>query len=200
MALGDKTTSYINELINAGADALSNLYYLYFTGGEFNDNLINSALKVRAGDFTPPTFSQTVDTKNFMTVSIDLPKPEIQGDKSFSITFRVDDNFEVYQALVNQRKKVVVSNLGYINPNLINNNTFTIKVFTYKPWDESNMAGVWRWEGEAGRFTEIYEFRKCWIKSLNGLTFSYEGSTPLTVTAEIGFQDFDDPENKFEEK
>lgn len=187
MPLAGSTKNYVSDLIKAGSDALTNLYYLQFNGGELEK--ITNALKVRSGDFTPPAFSQTTDTKNFMTVSVDMPKPEIQGEKKLSFTFRVDENYLVYEALVKQKKKTSISNLGYINPNVDKDgNHFTVQVYAYNGMN----TGV---GDTSGSFKKLYEFRNCWIREINGLTYGYDSSTPLTVKVEVSFQDFDDPEN-----
>ena len=185
MALTNPTSSYVTELINAGPDALSNLYYLEFEGGVLGD--VTNKLKVRATDFTPPAFNQPTDTKNYMSVSVDLPKPEIQGDKKLSFTFRVDEYFQVYKALIEQKKKTSVTNFGYVNPNVhLSENNFTVKVYIYKGQKE----GL----NHDDEFKPIYIFENCWIREINGLTFSYDSATPLTVKVEVSFQKFTDPE------
>ena len=194
MALAGSTTTYIDDLIGQGPDALSNLYYIEFEGGEFKDSTTVQKLKVRAGDFKAPAFSQTTDKKNFMTVSVDMPKPEIQGDKKLSFTFRVDENFEIYQKLVAQKRKTSISNLGYVNPYVNREeNNFAVKVYAYiEGISRSNAAGI---GVDYSNYKLLYKFYNCWIRTLDGLTFTYDNSTPLTVKVEISFQKFDDPEN-----
>lgn len=181
------TSTFITDLINEGADAQSNLYYLEFSkSGESREIL--TALKVRAGDFTPPAFNQTTDPKKYMTMSVDLPKPEIQGEKKLSFTFRVDENYEVYETLVKWKKLVSISNLGYVNPSLA-------------PVDKLFKLNVYAYIGNSAigdpslAFKRIYTFEGCWIQQLNGLTFTYDNATPLTVKAEVVFQKYEDPEN-----
>ena len=188
MALSN-TSNFIKDLIKAGPDAQSNLYYLKFTKFGINQTL-NEFLKVRAGDFTPPAFNQTTDTKKFMTVSVDLPKPEISGEKKLSFTFRVDENYEIYQTLVDWKSFVSVSNLGYVNPNLKRSSgkgLFSVDVYAH-----IGTSGI----GDPDLdFTKLYSFHSCWIQNLNGLTFSYDNATPLTVKADVCFLEYEDPEN-----
>lgn len=180
------TSTFISDLIKEGADAQSNLYYLEFSkNGESRDIL--TSLKVRAGDFTPPAFNQTTDPKKYMTMSVDLPKPEIQGDKKLSFTFRVDENYEVYEKLVEWKRFVSISNLGYVNPSL-------------KPDDGLFQLNVYAYIGTSAigdpdtAFKKIYTFKGCWIKQINGLTFTYDSANPLTVNTEVIFQEYEDPE------
>ena len=184
------TQTFISDLINEGSDAQSNLYYLKFTGDGI-DNATNTSLKVRAGDFTPPAFNQTTDPKKYMTIKVDLPKPEISGEKKISFTFRVDENYQVYETLVRLKSKIYRANLGYVNPNLTasnRSNLFTVDTYAYM----GNTLGI----GDPDvAFKKLYSFKGCWIQNLNGLTFGYDSSTPLTVRADVCFLEYEDPEN-----
>ena len=195
MAFTD-TKTFLSDLINQGSDALSNLYYLEFVCPSIITGNTPSLLKVRAGDFKPPAFNQTTDKKNYMTVSVDLPKPEIQGDKKFSITFRVDENWDIYKKLIELKQRTSKPNVGFINPNVNDYaNDLTIKVFAYDSSVPStnSSTGIYH---DYNKFKELWVFKYCWITALTGLDFTYDSSNALKVTAEISFQDFEDPETK----
>lgn len=191
MALtGNNTSTYTQDLIGVGTDAFTNLYKIKFTGGVMGQN--DMLLRVRSGNFTPPVFTQTTNKYHYMTVDVDMPKAEYTGTKEFTLKFRVDENYLVYKNLLKQKGVTSISNLGGINVNIPDSTgskgSFKTSVNAY---DGKGMIG----DTDESHFKELYTFDKCWVKSIRGLTFSYDNSSPITVEAIIGFQSFDDPEN-----
>ena len=186
MALTGKTQDYTDSLIQAGPDAFTNLYYLRFTGGKVGE--VNTRLKVRIGNFTPPTFTQTTATKSYLTVSVELPKPEYTGTKEITCQFRVDENYEIYKKMSEQKAVTSVSNIGKVNVDVPDetNGGFRVDVYAY---DGKGTIG-----DDSSNFKPLYTFTHCWIKSLKGLSYTYGSSTPLTAEVTIAFQKFEDPE------
>ena len=108
------TSSYLSTLIGAGEDAHQNLYYVRFIGSsDFENADMSNVLKVRADDISLPTPSHGTDSISYMTVSMDKPNANYDIDKSISISFRVDDNYEVYKFLLDRQAKTSKANLGY---------------------------------------------------------------------------------------
>lgn len=187
MALEGKTQDYTDSLIQAGPDAFTNLYYLRFTGGKVGE--VHDDLKVRTGNFTPPTFTQTTATKNYMTVSVELPKPEYTGTKEFTCQFRVDENYEIYKKMSEQKAVTSVSNMGKVNVNVPDDTNGGFKVDVYA-FNGKGTIG----DASDSNFKLLYTYTHCWIKSLKGLSYTYGSSTPLTAEVTIAFQKFKDPQ------
>ncbi len=196
----DATNGYIKSLIDAGSDAMKNLYLVEFRGGGITP--ISNSLMIRNSDFQPPTFTQGKEKKSFLTVDVDMPTASIEGDKSFSLTFRLDSNYKLYNFLMEQQSATMSGSEGWaINsvPDDIDSGyglTITVKAYdgTLK-----NGTGTVSTGNEAGgpnddaNYKKIYEFRYCWIKSIDPISYSYDSNSPLSVKASISFMDYDDP-------
>ena len=119
------TSSYLSTLIGAGEDAHQNLYYVKFLGSsDFENADMSNALKVRADDISLPTASHGTDPISYMTVSMDRPNATYEIDKSLSISFRVDENYEIYKFLLDRQAKTSKANLGYAGDYVEGNQNF----------------------------------------------------------------------------
>lgn len=189
MALSTDNT-YITNLIGVGSDAMKNLYLVEFSGGVFSDSEgTSTSFKVRNQDFTPPTFTQAKDPKNFLTVSVDVPAPGISGEKEFSLTIRLDSQYQVYAKLARQQALTMVGNSGWATnevPDSDNDSGFTVTVKAYQK-NSSYTAD------DEESYITLYEFRHCWIGSLDPLSYTYDSNSPLSMRATVRFMDFDDP-------
>ena len=171
MALGDNT-NYLSDLINLGADAQSNLYELTFTGGEFSGY---TALTIRNAGITLPERKQGTHDVKYLTTSVTLPAASYEETKTATITFRLDQNYDVYKKLLNQQKKVYAPSLSYANPSATNA-TFDI-----------NVAAIT--DISAKTKIDMYKLENCYIKTVKLDTgFSYDNATPMTVSMDIWYQ------------
>lgn len=191
MALKNSSSSqHIKSLIEAGSDAMKNLFYLEFQGGLLED--ISQSLKVRVDGFKPPQATQGTNPVNFMTMSLDLPTADISIDKSLSFSFRVDDNYNVYKYLLAQQSATMNGNIGYaINRVPDNSDTdygFTIHAYAY---DRTLGESI----DDEANYRKIYSFRYCWIPSMSGLTYNYDSNSVEKLTVNVKFWDYDDPQN-----
>ena len=186
----NKTNQYITSLIETGADAMKNLYYLEFQGGILED--ISQSLKVRVSDFKPPTASQSTHSVQFMTVSMDLPSADISIDKSLSFSFRLDDNYNIYKYLLAQQATTLNGNKGFATNQVPDNsdsgNGFTIKAYIFDRTLGNDMD-------DEACYRNMYTFRYCWISGISGLQYSYDSNNPITLSVSVKFLDFDDPMN-----
>ena len=173
MALGDNT-NYLSDLINLGTDAQSNLYELTFTGGVFSSD---SALTIRNAGITLPERKQGTHDVKYLTTSVTLPAASYEETKTATITFRLDQNYDVYRKLLNQQKKVYAPSLSYANPDpSTSNDTFTITVAAIT--DVSAKTKV-----------DMYKLVNCYIKKVKlDTNFSYDSATPMTVSIDIWYQ------------
>lgn len=213
LTLGDSST-YVQALIDSGADAQQNLYYIQFlsnTSKGYIDSDLSTALTVRASQLTLPTFSHSVKSNTFMTTSMDVPVAEITGEKQLSISFRVDANYKVYSYLLQQQAVTSVPNLGYaatvlseekeaLDENGRDSNLgFKIRIYgldngvTRSVYEEPITQGGGFVPGSG--YTMLYEFRYCWIESLTPLKFNFDTADKQTATAAINFMDYSDPQN-----
>ena len=171
MALGDNT-NYLSDLINLGADAQSNLYELTFTGGEFSGY---TALTIRNAGITLPERKQGTHDVKYLTTSVTLPAASYEETKTATITFRLDQNYDVYQKLLNQQKKVYAPSLSYANPSVANA-TFDINVAAI-----TNISTKTK--------IDMYKLENCYIKKVKlDTNFSYDSATPMTVSMDIWYQ------------
>ncbi len=189
------TSSYLSTLIGAGEDAHQNLYYVKFFGSsDFANVDMFNALKVRADDISLPTPSHGTDSISYMTVSMDRPNASYEIDKSISITFRVDDNYDIYKFLLDRQAKTSKANLGYAGDYVQGtSNYFSIAVYAMVQPVTTEAQEDPTTTASAAGFRMLYSFRNCWIPSINGLSFSYSGSTVQKVTAKIFFWDYLEP-------
>lgn len=171
MALGDNT-NYLSDLINLGADAQSNLYELTFTGGEFSGY---TALTIRNAGITLPERKQGTHDVKYLTTSVTLPAASYEETKTATITFRLDQNYDVYKKLLNQQKKVYAPSLSYANPSATNA-TFDINVAAI-----TNISTKTK--------IDMYKLENCYIKKVKlDTNFSYDNATPMTVSMDIWYQ------------
>ena len=189
------TSSYLSTLIGAGEDAHQNLYYVKFLGSsDFENADMSNALKVRADDISLPTASHGTDSISYMTVSMDRPNATYEIDKSLSISFRVDENYDIYKFLLDRQANTSKANLGYAGDYVEGNqNFFYIGVYAMVKPVTTEMQEDPTTAASAAGFKMLYKFMHCWIPSINGLNFSYSGSTPQKVTAKIFFWDYNEP-------
>lgn len=175
MALGSNE-SYLSDLINLGADAQSNLYELTFTGGEFDGY---TALTIRNAGITLQGRTQGTHDVNYLTTSITLPTASYEETKTATITFRLDQNYDVYKTLLKQQKKMYGPSTSYANPSATDA-AFAIKVAAIT--DTSTMTTV-----------DMYKLSNCYIKKVKlDTALSYDSSSPMTVSMDIWYQKRED--------
>jgi hypothetical protein len=110
----------ITSLVQSGSDAFTNLFDVeiefptdVITDGD-TDKLSHS---VRVVDFTPPELKPSVYKVSYKGIEIQKIGPKIEGDRTFSIQYRIDANWELHMKLLKWK------NL-YANPNAEGNINF----------------------------------------------------------------------------
>ncbi len=206
MALAiNNPSNYISSLVSAGADAMKNLYYIEFVGGGSISNYIdahNNSLTIRSNDFTPPTVKQSVSNNiSYLTTSLSVPTSNIDIDRSFSISFRLDTNYSLYNALKMIQSLTSKPTLGFastatpheLGADLIINvySMSNVVVADSSLTMDSNHNAYF---GEDSDRKLLYSFKQCWIDkvTLDG-AYSYGSSTTKTVTANFHFAEFETP-------
>ena len=182
--------NYLQSLVSAGADLMSNLYSIEFQGLDESEAV--SQLTVRNKDFKGPSFTMGTHTINFGTESLDIPSPSMEGSKTITLSFRLDENLEIYKLLKKQQEKTLNNEKSYagtVVPGEVNHNNFTIKVYSlqspvYVHGQESLLENNTL---ATKRSKPLYTLEYCWIKKLSGFSFSYDNAAPITITAEIAY-------------
>ena len=177
MALGGNE-SYLQDLINLGTDAQANLYELKFYGGVFSGD---TEITIRNAGISLPERKQSTHDVNYLTTSATLPGASYEDAKTASITFRLDQNYSIYKKLLEQQKKVYGPSTSYANPSA-GNATFNISVYAITDQSPNGTFSV-----------AMYTLKNCYIKAVKQNTaFSYDNSEPITVTADIWYQQRED--------
>lgn len=195
MATVNTPSTYLSSLVSAGPDAMTNLFYVELSSNTLNNNeLLKTGLRVRNRDFNFTELTHATQTVNYMTVSLDIPSASLEGSKTFSLTFRVDANYDVYKYLLKQMARTSAPNLGYASndvPDEAGEGGLTIRVYAIdKPLTSSNHV-----DPEGDNFTLMYEFTHCWIENLAGLNYSYNSPDAETVTVTFGFWEYKNPQS-----
>ena len=100
-------TGQITTLLNSGMDAFTNLWDVIISfptaisGSQYFDgNAGNPSYSVRANGFNPPELTLTTGQADYKGVQITKLLPKIQGDRTFTLEFRMDSNYLLYYDLL----------------------------------------------------------------------------------------------------
>jgi len=180
----------IAALINSGADAMSNEYDVSI---QFPWNDGATVMTVRATGFTPPQFKATTYDKKYHGTSMQFPKSEIDGQRTFKITFRLDASYELYGQFVTWNSSVIdfvsggVTNwpaiTGAVNCEAISG----AYIATSPTGDDSNGNII-------GDSTNAkWTYANVWVGSVGTPEFKTEDSNALTYDVEFFFGDTSAP-------
>lgn len=176
--------NYLQTLVNAGSDALNNLYEVSFVGGHLTQ--VNNNLKVRCTGFTPPQVSQDSYTVRFVNTYIDRPNAKVNVIRNFTISFRVDANFEVYKALLEQERVTFNPTQSYTATDIQaikdRGDLFDVTVSIVNQGINSEIIDT----------KTIYSFHNCWITSIPSIQYNTDNSGPATIQIGISFLEMED--------
>lgn len=202
------TNNYISSLIGAGADAMTNLFYVEFSGGLVDkDSTLKTATTIRTSDIKLPTATHTTNTVNYMTTSLDVPIAGMSLDKKIDITLRLDSDYEIYKYLLAQQRLTSVPNLGFAATEAPDESTVTdatkkengLTISVYAPpgkiSEEFQAIDVTGNNRTTNGWQKMYEYKNCWLSSITPPTYSYSNASSLSVTASFYFYDYTDPQN-----
>ena len=181
----------LTELYNSGADAYKNLYLVKFslTNSSYNDDTHKKfldSLSVRCSDFKPPEYEQKEYTVNFMNVSIPKPAPKINVNRNFNLTFRLDENYDVYKYLLEIQKETFdyANNVTKTNINALDTSgkLLTIEVSAIKDDMVKVNSGT-----ETCSTELLFKYSKCWIENITLSEYNHNGTDPMTVSVSINY-------------
>jgi len=182
---------YVSTLISAGADAMNNMFEVDFNLPVGSTEEQNARLKVRAEGFTPPTASQTTYPVHWKTVSLDRPATKISLERTFSITFRLDAYYLVYQALLQWHKVTMHASKGFASNDLSGLGEVTVKALDAPVVDVDGVDE----DSDINKTDVTWNFKDVWIESLTPPTYSTSSAEPSKVTAKFRFGQFTDPQD-----
>lgn len=163
----------LERLIDAGADAQANLFVIELVPQlEAIDKNLFVNYTSRLENFTVP--AQAISTTSLLFQNIKIDKPIVSSDfqKVFTITFRLDKNYELYDAL---RKTLAVNEFG--NYKLSRDKAWTARVKLY----------TGELEEASKSYVKAWTFNQCFLTRINQLTYDYSSAAPLKVTADFVF-------------
>ena len=110
----------VQALLSAGGDAQTNLFdiaidYPVAMGANRPAAYQIADDTVRLGGFTPPAFTVDTYANKYLTTSAMLIKPQINGERKFSLEFRVDAFYRLYQRFTAWRNLYVVPETGMVD-------------------------------------------------------------------------------------
>ena len=187
----DVKNNYLHELIAAANDAHSNLYKLKFSGGVFNDSSVSQGMTIRTSSFTPPDISIDKYTVKYVTAYVDWPKTEIKVTRNFNTEFRVDQNWEIYKKLQEQKNKTLNASHAFASTNLedIKNDLFSVSVYVSDDGLKDENVNI---EGK-----KLYQFDHCWITKIDSPKFTQGTANSIKVSCTINFLEMYDTESGF---
>lgn len=199
------TSNNLTDLINTGADALSNLYEVHIKLGRNSSQSLAQDLKVRVGSFDPPKVSQGTYTVRYKSAEVARPNASLSYSHTFTLTFRIDSYWSVYNALKAQKAVTSVgarafASTGYSSaadehPDyLANIQVYALQAPITSVSQDKDLAGSATYDTLTK--TPLYEFKGCWIQDMTEPRFDYSSSTALQTTVTWGFFEWNDPETR----
>ena len=206
MASLNSSNLWLTNLIEVGADAMTNLYFVDFSTssgiGEDNEQMFTVRLSNISG---LPSFNHKTEPKKFMTVDFDAPVDDFDFEKKLTLEFRLDQNYKVYDKLMEIMGKTSKPSLGYATTRIgdpatnetrddhCGNLTIRVNVPDNIPQNEDSAFN--HGYGNTG-FKNLYTFEYCWISKISGLeSFSSDSTSPRTVKAEVYYYAWTGPTN-----
>ena len=192
MANLSKSNTYLNDLINAGTDAFSNLFYVEFVGDAVPAELKlagSNSVTYRINDFnfTPPTHTKV--KKDFLTETLEVPSTSFEFTKSFDLKVRIDKDYTIYKQLIGLQKTL---NAVKSTATTLVENTFNVNVYrassseaAINETSELSNRGMWK---------KIHGFEYCWISKVTPPTFSYDSSDAQVSTVTVKFYKYVGPD------
>lgn len=183
-------TNNLQDLIQAGNDAHSNLYEINFQGGVFNSSEVSQGMTIRTSGFTPPQITQDSYVVKYVTAFVEWPNAKSQVTRNFTLSFRMDANWEIYEKLQEQKNKIFNASHSYASTHLNENDLFNVTVYTLKDGMSSETVA-------SNDRKMLYQFRKCWISKVDTPSFSNSSSESIKVDCTINFLEMYDIESGF---
>lgn len=181
--------TYLSNLIANSADAQSNLYMVRFNLPAIMNNAINGlqdqleAVTVRTKNFNWAQPSQEPYEVKFLTAKINRPKAFIKVEHSFDFTMRVDNYYNTYKAILYLQKHTNFNpEEGWALNDItgLENYLFDASVFVIDRAVAQNKV-------EDTDYTRLVKFEKCWVDSIDPISFKNGDSNPVEIKVNCKF-------------
>ena len=181
--------TYLSNLIANSADAQSNLYMVRFNLPAIMNNAIDGlqdqldAVTVRTKNFNWSQPSQEPYEVKFLTAKINKPKAFVKVEHSFDFTMRVDNYYNTYKAILYLQKHVNFNpEEGWALNDIsgLENYLFDTSVFVINGAVALNKVG-------SGDYTQLVKFEKCWVDSIDPISFKNGDSNPVEIKVNCKF-------------
>lgn len=185
----------VSALLHAGADAMDNIFDVQIIWEallpltEERENI-----RLRCLTFTPPKFS--VKTTNFVYKNYKVTKPlaEIEGDRTFTLSFRVDANYEQYKKLYEWQASTFVPSKIYTSSKIPVDKLATVRVCSLAaPAEIQSVGSKPLYEVLPLNQLSIWEFSDVWITEVGQPSYSYNKGDPVEISASFTFGEAKDP-------
>jgi len=96
----------ITAMLNSGFDAFQNLYdvNIEFPTASSMGVIDTNVVKVRCQDFTYTPLKVGTYTTDYLTSQLTKPNAKITGERAFSLTFRIDSAYEIYNRFLEWKR------------------------------------------------------------------------------------------------
>jgi DNA modification methylase len=182
----------IQILLNSGFDAFSNLYKVDLKPPAGKS--IEDFKEIRIADFKAPEMKLGEYPQHFKTASITRLNALITGEREFSLTFRIDSDWKLYENLKKWRK--LYFNIGTDQVFMgayssIGTPYGEVVVKVFKGTDLQN--GV-----EESNYAEdvIWSYKNVILYDLTEPSLKRSGSEPVTVTGKFLFGEYSSTTSK----
>lgn len=191
--MADVENNALTALIEAGADAQSNMYDVELEFADWNAT-------VRAEGFEIPVIEAPTYTNKYHGVGYDRVKTEQTFERKFSMTFRMDAKYGLYQAFTSLLGWHVDPNTGGVaNANIDKVGTVTVKTINTAMVAAGNSdgssysaAGVESYDNSArtGIKTDNimeWKFHGCFVTKVDMPKFKTDGADNITFAVDFHF-------------
>ena len=196
----------ITTLLTSGLDAFTNLYDVRITlptgvTGKTGGGAADTAtviMSVRANSFTPPELYVGEYAVDYKAVNIKRPNTSIEGERKFSIEFRVDAEMNLIADLTAWKNLYVNPNGdGAINFGALSSvgdlsdlvNYGKVEVVAYNASTSlSDVAAV-----TSDKVAAKWTFNQVMCMKIGAPVLSRDGADPMTITAEFLFGTYTPP-------
>jgi len=170
--------SVIDTVYAAGDDALQYEWQVTFGTIPYLDTTTD--FNVRCSNVDIPTASVGTYTVDWKSENFNKPNGKVTTPKQFSITFRVDKAWKVYQAFLGWNHAIVNPSTGgtAIDSNLGISTIRTPVTVT---------TGYYNTDGTFTATGQVWNFTGCWPQEVGNPTLDNASGDPATTTITIQF-------------
>lgn len=165
----------VDQIYRQGDDALANQFDVVISPVALFSSI--DPLRFRTTTVDIPERAIGNYTVDYKTTRFTKPSGKIETPNEFTLNFRSDKYWVVYQALLAWKNGIADDESGAIAEDVNVNGISTIRTDISVITIDSN--GLITGPG--------WKFHKCWISSLSGVTFDQTSGDPLEVSATFQF-------------